>query len=361
MSRSKRFRELAALFALLLLAGPLFAEEAAPEKKKSRSSFELGLFAGFVAPDKRLVAVEDPEIEPMVGLRMGTGVSRHWNWFFDAQVAQIETQTFAGDADSIAARTGFERLFRPGRRVEPFVTLGWGHIQMEFDGATDYDSGFASLGLGQHIEVAPRTRLRWEVRVDRMVAPDGLRGEDLTHPQGTFGVSWILGGAKKIDGDGDGVRGRRDRCPETPPGARVDENGCARDADRDTIPDGIDRCPQTADGRAVGPDGCPLDGDGDGIADHEDACPATPKRATIDDRGCALDGDRDGVIDVDDECPHTVKGIEVDKRGCFLDEDEDGVYDGLGMDRCPGTPKGTKVDPFGCPVEEEGNEDSRRR
>jgi len=345
-----RLRGYLAVAIALIAAAPLAADE--PEKKQQqRSHLELGVFTGFIVPDEALIGTEDPGIEPTLGLHLGGGLSRRWNWLAEVQAAQFETQTFAGDAEMLAVRGGVEWLVEPGRRAEPFVSIGWGYINMTFDGATDFESAFASAGLGQHVQIGAKTRLRWEVRVDRTVAPDGLRGEDLTQPQATIGFEWVLGKSQR-DTDRDGVPGHRDRCRDTPDGARIDTHGCAMDSDRDLVLDGLDACEDTPAGWDVGPDGCPLDTDGDGVADGIDACEATPKRALIDTTGCPLDGDGDGVFDGFDQCPDTLHGIEVDERGCFLDADEDGVYDGLGMDHCPGTPKGTKVDPFGCPIED---------
>ena len=346
-----RFRGCFAAAIALISMAPFAADE--PEKKdRQHSRMEIGVFTGFIAPDKRLIATRDPGIEPTLGVRLGGGVSRHWNWFAEAQAARFETETFAGDAKMLAARGGFEWLIEPGRRTEPFYSMGWGYTHMSFDGATDFFSAFASVGVGQHVQIGDKTRLRWEVRIDRTTAPDGLRGRDLTQPQATIGFDWVLG-KSKLDADHDGVPGHRDRCRDTPEGARVDARGCAMDSDLDLVLDGLDACEDTPAGWIVGPDGCALDTDGDGVADSVDACEATPKGAVIDKTGCPLDGDGDGVFDGFDQCPDTLGGIEVDARGCFLDADEDGVYDGLGMDRCPGTPKGTKVDPFGCPVEED--------
>jgi len=59
------------------------------------------------------------------------------------------------------------------------------------------------------------------------------------------------------DADGDGISDRRDVCPGTPPGTRVNPAGCTADLDRDGVGDGIDRCPDTPPGAPVGPTGCP--------------------------------------------------------------------------------------------------------
>ena len=345
MKRLLVFKACSAAVVASLAIAPL----AAGAGESTGTNLELGPFTGFILPDKRLTATRDPGAEPTLGLRLGGTLGYHWNWFAGVQAANFSTRTVAGDVAMLGGRLGAEFLIEPGRRAESFIAGGWGYTKMTFDGATDYTSGFASVGIGQNVRLDARTRLRWEVRVDRMLADDGLRGHDLTHPQATLGFNWSLGKVGR-DPDNDGILGRRDRCRDTPAGATVDSRGCPMDTDADTIPDGLDACADTPAGWAVGPSGCPLDSDGDGTADARDACPATAKGVLVDDNGCPMDGDADGVPDGLDRCPETLKGIEVDERGCFLDADEDGVYDGLGMDRCPGTPKGTKVDRFGCPV-----------
>jgi len=63
------------------------------------------------------------------------------------------------------------------------------------------------------------------------------------------------------------------------------------------------------------------DTDGDGVKDNDDKCPTTPAGIEVDDEGCPveeepLDADADGVPDDDDSCPNTPAGIEVDDEGC---------------------------------------------
>jgi outer membrane protein OmpA-like peptidoglycan-associated protein len=154
-----------------------------------------------------------------------------------------------------------------------------------------------------------------------------------------------------MDSDGDGVMDRRDKCPNTPKGAKVDANGCPTDSDKDGVYDGIDKCDDTPKGYAVDDRGCPKDSDGDGVVDGADKCPNTPKGAKVDASGCPTDSDGDGVPDGPDRCPNTPKGVKVDTSGCPVDSDGDGVVDGT--DKCPNTPLGTKVDKDGCPVKEE--------
>ncbi|MEC9340087.1 MAG: OmpA family protein [Pseudomonadota bacterium] len=90
------------------------------------------------------------------------------------------------------------------------------------------------------------------------------------------------------------------------------------------------------------------DADGDGVRDKDDKCPNTRAGVAVDATGCPIDSDGDGVSDDRDRCPNTPRGRVVDANGCEKDSDGDGVVDGL--DKCPGTAKGVKVDGKGCPV-----------
>ncbi|OON69003.1 OmpA family protein [Hymenobacter sp. CRA2] len=159
--------------------------------------------------------------------------------------------------------------------------------------------------------------------------------------QHTVGLNISLGKAK--DTDGDGVPDRKDKCPDTPSGVQVDENGCPLDKDKDGVPDYQDQCPDQAGKAEL--QGCP-DADNDGVRDSEDECPDQPGTAAL--RGCP-DADGDGVADKNDKCPDTPRGTQVDANGCPLvvDSDGDGVPDNV--DRCPNTPAGTKVNAIGCP------------
>ena len=73
-----------------------------------------------------------------------------------------------------------------------------------------------------------------------------------------------------------------------------------KDSDGDGVSDKKDKCPNTPTGVKVDPNGCPLDGDGDGVADYQDKCPAEKGLAAL--QGCP-DRDSDGIADADDKCP----------------------------------------------------------
>ncbi|HET9504671.1 MAG TPA: OmpA family protein [Hymenobacter sp.] len=145
------------------------------------------------------------------------------------------------------------------------------------------------------------------------------------------GLTVALGQAK--DADGDGVPDRKDKCPDTPAGVKVDVNGCPLDTDGDGVPDYQDKCPDVKGLASL--QGCP-DADGDGVADADDKCPNTPAGVRVDASGCPVDSDGDGVADYLDKCPNTPAGVKVDANGCPLDRDGDGVPDY--QDRCPDRP-----------------------
>lgn len=98
------------------------------------------------------------------------------------------------------------------------------------------------------------------------------------------------------DSDGDGVPDSMDKCPGTPAGVKVDENGCAIDSDGDGVPDYLDQCPGTPAGLAVDARGCPLDSDFDGVPDHLDKCPDTPAGTRVDANGCPLPGEKLAIL-----------------------------------------------------------------
>ncbi|MBR1630680.1 MAG: OmpA family protein [Paludibacteraceae bacterium] len=176
-----------------------------------------------------------------------------------------------------------------------------------------------------------------------------------------FGVGLNLVFGNKKDKDRDGVKDRKDECPDTPRGVKVDEKGCPLDTDGDGVPDYLDKCSDTpaAAYGLIDENGCPLDTDGDGVPDYLDQCPDTPEAAygQIDEHGCPLDTDGDGVPDYLDQCPNTLPEARnhVDANGCILDSDGDGVPDYL--DQCPNTPAEAynSIDEHGCPIDSDGD------
>ena len=341
-------RLLTAMLALVLLsgAGSSIAEQ-------SKDGGELGLQIGAFLPDGDLTGEPGTleSIEPTFGFRGDHFFAPRWGWFIDALYGSASVQ--GTDADQYTARTGFEVLSAPhGDDYQTFFTFGGGWTIVDGPGSASFDRALVSLGLGQRFGSSGNTIWRWELRGDHTLTDDGLGGEDLTTAYALFGLSWGMP-SRSRDTDRDGVADRKDDCPGTPGGARVDARGCPVDSDRDGVPDGIDTCPGTPASTKVDKQGCPVDSDGDGVTDDRDACPNTPAGTKVDGHGCPVDSDGDGVTDDRDGCPDTPAGARVDSKGCPIDSDGDGVFDGI--DRCPGTPVYAHVDAKGCPLDGDGD------
>lgn len=96
------------------------------------------------------------------------------------------------------------------------------------------------------------------------------------------------------------------------------------DADHDQVVDSIDLCDNSKSLTQIMPYGCMQkleDADGDEVTDVKDKCPFTPKGVKVDENGCALDSDLDGIADNLDSCQDTPFGYNVDVEGCATSVD----------------------------------------
>ncbi len=227
--------------------------------------------------------------------------------------------------------------------------LGAGYERLFYRGGIEEDDQGAHVFLGDRLSLGGRAALRVEGRAAYYPeSPLQTADDRVLNIGGAIGLSVFAFGGPPRDQDGDLVRDKKDRCPDTPPGALVRDDGCPMDGDADGVLDGLDSCPGTPAGAFVDSRGCPSDADGDGVVDGLDVCPSTAAGAGVDANGCPLDADQDGVFDGLDRCPDTPAQAQVDGDGCPQDDDADGVYNGI--DRCPGTPRGQQIDEVGCPV-----------
>ncbi|QKG56356.1 OmpA family protein [Hymenobacter sp. BRD128] len=246
---------------------------------------------------------------------------------------------------------GFKFKLLPNSPIDPYILLQPGlaivysdryintapsvsnHTSFgSFDGQAALGLDFRiSPGFGLFVQAGQHYLDRDDYRLDGVGGnPDNDNFWDKydRYMQFSAGITANFGKAK--DTDGDGVPDRKDKCPDTPAGVKVDVNGCPLDTDGDGVPDYQDKCPEVKGLPAL--QGCP-DSDGDGVADADDKCPNTPAGVRVDASGCPLDADGDGVPDYLDKCPGTPSGVKVDATGCPLDRDGDGVPDY--QDRCP--------------------------
>ena len=335
-------------FAVIAAAALLTARGAAAEPLGSY--FTLTPFAGYTTFDGQL---RFPGANPLkddlyAGGRLGW--RRGW---FGLEAAGGFTPTredVSGGRDVDFWHASGNLLISPyhARTGDVFLFGGFGYGKLTpASGGGEVHYGTVEVGGGVRVWMTDVVGLRLEARNASFMQKSPVKFLDNNLIFGG-GIELALG-ARPRDTDEDGVPDKRDKCPNTPRGAKVDENGCPLDTDGDAVYDGLDACPGTPHGCRVDAKGCPIDSDGDGVCDGLDKCPDTPKGATVDKDGCPTDGDGDGVYDGLDKCPDTPKGCSVDATGCSKDSDGDGVCDGL--DKCPDTPAGAKVDNNGCPIE----------
>ena len=255
------------------------------------------------------------------------------------------------------------KLSDENRNLRPYLYGGPGFLADNGSSGLNFD-----LGIGGKYYFNPSAAIYLEAGYLNGI--EVTRGTKLIKDniwKATIGIEFDLGKAK--DEDMDGVSDKKDKCPSTPPGIKVDANGCPIDTDGDGVADYVDDCiaepglpylngcpDRDNDGIADKDDACPdiagveklhgcPDEDSDGITDKDDKCPGTKKRWRVDTSGCPLDKDKDGIVDSEDDCPNTPSGVIVDTKGCPLDQDKDGVADT--EDDCP-TVAGTKENK-GCP------------
>lgn len=228
--------------------------------------------------------------------------------------------------------------------LRPYIFVGGGALMFAKNPTVDksnFDYAAPSFGAGLNIQMGEA--LMFNIQETFLYSTsderDGLVGSSndafLLH---SVGLTFNFGNKK--DEDNDGVADRKDKCPGTPAGVKVDEKGCPLDRDKDGVADYLDECPDVAGTVAL--KGCP-DKDGDGIADKDDRCPDIAGSVAL--KGCP-DKDGDGVADIDDRCPDVAGSVEL--KGC-PDADKDGVADI--DDKCPDTKAGYKVDANGCPFD----------
>ncbi len=330
--------------AALVTAGQVAAEPVG-------SHVEITPFGGFTLFDPNAKRVSGAALRDAV--HVGARLAWLPRWWGGIELAGGVTPTSEdlgpGAQDVNFVHASVNLLLTPlARRVGgPFLSVGAGAARLTPSGGTKLDQGTLDLAGGLRLWLTDAVGLRVEARNIHYLPKYSFQ-QSLDYVTIGAGLTVALGATAR-DTDGDGVPDRRDKCPATPAGARVDADGCPQDTDGDKVFDGIDQCEATPKGCTVDAKGCPTDADGDGVCDGVDACADTPKGATVDATGCPRDGDGDRVLDGLDQCADTPKGCTVDEKGCPSDSDGDGVCDG--RDKCPDTTPGLKVDGDGCPIE----------
>lgn len=155
--------------------------------------------------------------------------------------------------------------FMPDGPFVPFVKFGYGDTLEDRGSLLDpiIFNGSPAINLGGGVRyffnksVALRGEILWSHIFSSKAFKNSIDRKSYNTTEALFGVSFLFGGAPPVDSDGDGVIDRKDKCPGTPSGCKVDEKGCPIDSDGDGVCDGLDRCPDTPKGTEVDTNGCP--------------------------------------------------------------------------------------------------------
>src|SRR5262249_18711025 len=153
----------------------------------------------------------------------------------------------------------------PSRYGSPFLFGGLGYGNFSSSGFESLKMGLGEFGGGAVMWITDVIGVRVEARSINWLRDKGDKPK-YQHLMLRGGLTSAVG-ARPRDTDGDGVPDKKDKCADTPKGAKVDVNGCPLDTDGDKVFDGIDQCPDTPKGATVDAKGCPSDQDGDGIDD----------------------------------------------------------------------------------------------
>lgn len=138
-----------------------------------------------------------------------------------------------------------------------------------------------------------------------------LMGSDIKAADAYVGLKIPVYQPRVKDRDGDGLKDKKDECPEK--FGPAENKGCPwPDTDGDGVNDKEDGCPEEAGPQENG--GCPWpDADGDGTFDKDDAC--VDQAGPAENKGCPWpDTDGDGVLDKDDQCPQEAGTVA--NNGC---------------------------------------------
>ena len=212
-------------------------------------------------------------------LAIGKAISEHWNLELDGR--RSEHEGVAGD-DLVLNSAGLNALlvFYRDSRISPFLLLGAGWQENNFEISANQSDAYADTGVGllfnfsRSSDCSRGFALRADLRARHDFAGPG--NDRLVDYIAGLGLHFYWGGDPCLvepeptpevvpppppaptDSDGDGVTDDKDRCPGTAAGAAVDVTGCELDGDGDGVVDRLDKCPNTRRGDKVDADGCPL-------------------------------------------------------------------------------------------------------
>lgn len=263
----------AAWLVLFLYATVAFAENVP-------GTFTASLFAGRARFDSELHYIDDN----FRGFAIGYEIDKKLSAELSYNYVRTEEDTVRNDeVNATVSIIRAEALYHLPRlksdlTIVPFLAAGPGVFVFDSDrGGSPADTDFAfDYGLGIKWFFVPNFAVRADIRhavgfkqiddpYNVLLYSFGLTYEKTAVARAVVPIEEPAPvkeiappvEAPPVDSDGDGVPDDRDKCPDTPSGVAVDEDGCPKDSDGDGVPDYLDKCPDTPKGTKVDANGCP--------------------------------------------------------------------------------------------------------
>ena len=205
--------------------------------------YELTIVGGYAHPE----GTQGIDDQKLIGLRLGRNLDLSWLSQIELGFDYTPKATFEDkNGKGIGYDTRIARYylnlvkdFALTDRFSVYALAGAGYQDLSKEANDANDDGFGQAGLGVKFKVVDNFAIKLEAR-DAINFKEG----DSTFLY-TLGFASSFGATKKseptitqetpiapqvIDGDddNDGVLNSKDRCPNTPAGAVVDENGCQK-------------------------------------------------------------------------------------------------------------------------------------
>ncbi|HEU4401253.1 MAG TPA: outer membrane beta-barrel protein, partial [Candidatus Polarisedimenticolia bacterium] len=226
-----------------LIAGLLATAPAQAEERKG--SWETGFLAGNTFYAKELAIGNQPEY----GWRLGYNVRPAYQVEFQfrhtaSSSLEKETSTllkspivfFLNPNRKFTSESYIVRfIINPGnekRRFKPYLGFGLGLLKFTpsptLSSTEQGDVSARVITLAGGLRQRLTGHMAFRAEFEEEYAPLEVYHDEHVNA----GLTWIWGGGKPADSDGDGVLDISDRCPDTPKGALVDKHdGCPWDLD----------------------------------------------------------------------------------------------------------------------------------
>ena len=261
-----RLRCLLVMLGLLVIGAPIASAAGGPA---SNSRWYIAPFVGYTLMDDDYgdIVLKNSGFSADDAIHFGGRLGKTWESALGFEIGGGYTPTkvssATADADLSFWYYSLSVVYSPivGKMGGPFLSGGYGFGTGTLSNAsgtgvtfpynnTDHVEGLLDIAAGWQFPVGENMGLRLEAR-NLLWIPDGaIESAKLNYLILGGAFAFNFGGTPK-DADLDGVPDKKDACPNTPSGAKVDAKGCPIDSDGDGVFDGLDTCPHTPKGATV--------------------------------------------------------------------------------------------------------------